>query len=397
MLAFIKEKISLWEYLKTVQKPIVLYGTGDGADKILARLQKESIQVRDIYVSDTFARGQIFRGYAVKKISDLQTTMEQLIVLIAFASERPEVLEKFHELADVQEVYAPHVPLFQNEKVVSAAWLREYEYQLQQVYERLADEFSRRVFASILNYKLSGKLNYLQECTSLRRNDIDSLFHFDGSATYVDLGAYDGDTVEEFLNLTRGCFHRIYAVEPDSKNFVKLQKRIIALLQQYPNVSQSEEGSLVYSWKGMEVICICAGVWSQTGQKILFGNGGRQSTLVSDCMQEKNGKMAYRTGQKEKRGQVVALESVDHLLRNDPADYIKYDVEGVEAEALQGTVKHLVKSSRGRLPQLLIAAYHHDEDIFKLPLLLWQLQPEYEIYLRKHPYIPAWELNIFAR
>jgi hypothetical protein len=29
--------------------------------------------------------------------------------------------------------------------------------------------------------------------------------------------------------------------------------------------------------------------------------------------------------------------------------------------------------------------------------LLWKLQPEYKIYLRKHPYVPAWEINIFAK
>ena len=29
----------MWDYLKSVDKPIVLYGMGDGADKILNRLK----------------------------------------------------------------------------------------------------------------------------------------------------------------------------------------------------------------------------------------------------------------------------------------------------------------------------------------------------------------------
>jgi len=27
---------------------------------------------------------------------------------------------------------------------------------------------------------------------------------------------------------------------------------------------------------------------------------------------------------------------------------------------------------------------------------MWQLVPEYKVYLRKHPYVPAWELNFLA-
>ena len=45
MLPFIKEKNTLWEYLKTAGKPVVLYGTGDGADKLIARLEENGIVI----------------------------------------------------------------------------------------------------------------------------------------------------------------------------------------------------------------------------------------------------------------------------------------------------------------------------------------------------------------
>ena len=93
----------------------------------------------------------------------------------------------------------------------------------------------------------------------------------------------------------------------------------------------------------------------------------------------------------------MPVVSVDSFLQKDHADYIKFDVEGVEKEALEGAVQHLTPDCNGKLPKLLVAAYHHDEDIFTLPLLLWKLQPQYRIYLRKHPYVPAWEINIFAK
>ncbi len=46
---------------------------------------------------------------------------------------------------------------------------------------------------------------------------------------------------------------------------------------------------------------------------------------------------------------------------------------------------------------MLIAAYHFNEDIFDIPLLLHQLNPNYQIYLRKHPYVPDWEINFFVK
>ena len=110
-------------------------------------------------------------------------------------------------------------------------------------------------------------------------------------------------------------------------------------------------------------------------QNCLFSDsGGRQSTLL--------------TGQRH----IVQAVDIDTLLEDERVTYIKMDVEGAEMEALKGG-KEQIKRNK---PKLFIAAYHHDADIFLLPLFMWQLVPEYKVYLRKHPYVPAWELNFLA-
>ena len=366
MLPFVKEENTLWDYLKTVGKPVVLYGTGDGADKVIARLEKNGTAVSGIFASDEFVRGQQFHGFTVRKYSELLALRENVIVLIAFASELPEVLDRFYKLAEVHETYAPHVPVFSGDQTVTPEWIHKYEAELQTVYDRLADVASRETFAAVLNYKLSGKLSYLQECTTKRDDDLKELFSFGEEETYVDAGAYDGDTVQEFLNLSGHRYKKIFALEPDSKNFRKLTEFV--------------------RQNGLNTVsCLRAGVWSECGVLELNGNGGRQSTFRKS------------SGHKKVKTQPVDVVSVDSVLGNDHADYMKFDVEGVEKEALTGAAQHLVPDCNGVLPKLLIAAYHHDEDIFALPLLLWELQPDYKIYLRKHPYVPAWEINIFAK
>ena len=380
MLPFINEENTLWEYLKTAGQPVVLYGTGDGADKVLARLAETGVPVSGIFASDEFVRGQQFHGFTVRTYSELLALREKVIVLIAFASELPDVLERFYKLASVHETYAPHVPIFSGEETVTAAWIKKYERELQTVYERLADAVSRETFASVLNYKLSGRLSYLQACTTNRADDLKTLFSFGGEETYLDLGAYNGDTVQEFLQLTRGRYKKIVALEPDKKNFKKLTDF----------VRQNEL---------KHITCLQAGVWNDCGSLELTGNGGRQSTFwEADCSGFATQPLSQTCSMKKKiKKQQVTVVSVDAVLGNDRADYMKFDVEGVEKEALEGAAGHLVPDGNGTLPKLLVAAYHHDEDLFALPMLLWKLQPEYKIYLRKHPYVPAWEINIFAK
>ena len=393
MLPFIKEKNTLWEYLKTAYKQIILYGTGDGADKVLDRLADFGVPVSGIFASDEFVRGQQFRGFTVRSYSELLTLRENVIVLIAFASELSEMLERFYKLAQIHETYAPHVPVFDGDEVVTPEWIKKYKMELQTVYDRLADDVSRETFAAVLNYRISGKLSYLQACTTKREDDLQELFVFGEEETYVDMGAYNGDTVREFLQLTRGRYKKIIAVEPDPKNFKKLTEYV-------------RQNNL------QNVSCMQAGVWSEYGELELIGNGGRQSTFwkgsqaraakVSDktswTVQNRNNNLPQQSSVRKKvKTQIADVVSVDSVLRNEHADYMKFDVEGVEKEALTGAVQHLTPDCNGKLPKLLIAAYHHDEDIFSLPLLLWKLQPEYKIYMRKHPYVPAWEINIFAK
>ena len=85
----------------------------------------------------------------------------------------------------------------------------------------------------------------------------------------------------------------------------------------------------------------------------------------------------------------VPVNSIDDLAQGRAVSYIKMDVEGAEVQALEGGTKVIKEYA----PKMFVAAYHYDVDIFRLPILIWKLVPEYKIFFRKHPYVPAWELN----
>lgn len=353
MLDFITETNSVWQNMRRCGLPLVLYGMGNGADAVLGRMAAEGLTAAGIFASDEFVRGQNFRGFKVEHYSDIKARLENFAVVIAFASELPEVINRFKALASEHTVFAPHLPLYAGSEEVTKSWLKKYADRLQNVYNNLADEHSRKVFANVLNYKLSGKPEYLWQCETDRTEDLKQLFTFGKEESYLDLGAYDGDTVREFLQLTGGSYEKITAVEADRRNYRKLCTKTEGL----KNVQLIE-----------------AAVWNEDTELDFSDSGGRQSTLIN----------AHKR-------KVRALK-MDNLLQNEAVTYIKMDVEGAEKQALSGLEQH-IKSGR---PKMFIAAYHYDNDFFELPELLWQLCPEYKIYLRKHRYVPAWEMNFMA-
>ncbi|WP_405383771.1 FkbM family methyltransferase [Phascolarctobacterium sp.] len=358
MLDFMIEKQSVWENLKSTAKPIVLYGMGNGADKILDWCEANGVCVRGVFASDEFVRGQQFRGFTVERYAAVKERLgQELLVVIAFASELPEVLARFQELAKEQEVVAPHLPLFDEEETVSLAWLAKYETQLQQVYDKLADDWSRKVFACTLNYKLSGKISYLFACETQREQDIAELIKPASDEVYMDLGAYNGDTIQELGRLTNWQWRRVIAVEPDRRNCRKLR----ALVESAEN------------WQAPVAIHE-AGIWDEKTTLSFSDSGGRQSTFIGAVKRE------------------VPVTTIDKLAEECKPTYIKFDVEGAEVRAIAGGRRTIAECA----PKLFMAAYHYDVDLFRLPLLLWELVPDYKIYLRKHPYVPAWELNFIC-
>lgn len=356
MLDFIELQQDVWQRLQTTTKPVVLYGMGNGADKIVDWCENNLVKIDGIFASDDFVRGQSFRGHVVETYAQIKERLGDFLIVIAFASESPVVLANFKELAQKHETVAPHLPLFAGDEVVTLQWLAKHEKDLNEVYHKLADAQSRKVFAAALNYKLSGRIDYLFACETERAKDLQELFTWSEEEVYADLGAYNGDTVKEFLGLTGGKYKEIFAIEPDRRNYKKLKSFIEA--SELKNITAFERA-----------------IWNKVEAVSFSDSGGRQSTVVTD-----------------KPITVMGI-SLDAALGQSASTYIKMDVEGVELEALQGGAEQL----QAYEPKLFIAAYHHDNDFFTLPLYLWKLVPEYKIYLRKHPYIPGWEFNFLAR
>ena len=77
---------------------------------------------------------------------------------------------------------------------------------------------------------------------------------------------------------------------------------------------------------------------------------------------------------------------MDTLLK-DGVTFVKMDVEGNEAAAIEGGRDIILKHK----PKMLISCYHKSEDYFTIPLKVLEFNPDYKIYMRHFPSIPAWD------
>lgn len=341
--------VELWQYLKTVNKPIVLYGMGNGADKIIKVLEEKGISFQGVFASDGFVRDKYFHNH---KITDYKTAKEQfgdMIVLLCFGSERPEVIQNVKKIAREQELYAPDVPVI-GDGLFDSEYITNHRKELEAVYDLLADDLSKKTFENVIKFKLSGKIDYLLDCATNGNKPYNSFLHLGDSEHFVDLGAYNGDTVLDFLKRVN-TYQKITAVEADSKTFKKLLKNT-------ENIQN--------------ITCKNACISDFTG-KGLFGMLGGRNSNSSTLKAEAD------------------FITVDRLLEGNGATFIKMDIEGEELKAIKGAEKTI----RDYKPKMLVSAYHRNEDLITLPKAVLDINPNYKIYMRHFSALPAWDINYY--
>lgn len=350
-LDYFLEKQSSWELLGETSLPIFLYGMGDGALKILKQFEHFGISCDGIFASDEFVRGHSFAGYKVRKLSEIEAEHENFVIVLAFAAGYESLIERINSIAERHILVAPDVPVV-GEGLFTKEFLTENFEKFETVFGLLEDELSREVFCKTIEFKITGDIRLLNEITTLPAEAFENILKPQKDEVYVDLGAYNGDTVLEFIEQADGNYRKIYALEPDRRNFRKLLK--------------STENLVNFE-------AINAAGWSEDCSLFFSDKAGRQSAV-------------------SEKGLETAARSVDSVLDGGAASYIKYDVEGAEKHALFGSEK-TIKVFK---PKLTVAIYHRDEDLFELPLLIKSQNPEYRLFMRHFPYIPAWEINLFC-
>ncbi|MGB8265774.1 MAG: FkbM family methyltransferase [Candidatus Velthaea sp.] len=222
-----------------------------------------------------------------------------------------------------------------------------------------ADEPSRLEYVNQLRWRLHLDFAGLAEPVSYPIYFPKHLCPIRTDEVFIDCGAYDGDTVELFVEETGGAFKKIIALEPDPANFAKLRETCKDLLQ--------DAGRM-------------------TAYPLATGARNERLYLLAD------GSDAARIAGSADAG-VVEVESValDDFLADTVPTYVKMDIEGSEVATLTG-MKRIIREQE---PVLAICTYHLQNDLWKIPLLIHSINPNYRFFLHPHK-LEVWDLVCYA-
>jgi len=217
-----------------------------------------------------------------------------------------------------------------------------------------SDDASRNVYLAQLRWRLLGEFDALYHPVQHTMYFPPDLCALTGHEVFVDCGAYDGDSIRSFLDKTKNSFQRIYSFEPDPANFAKLEKE----------VSLRPEREFITLQR--------AAVGAHTGTVTFSGDGNEASSVG-------------------KGGMVVDCVTLDQVLAGTQPTYIKIDIEGAELDALNGARGMIQRYS----PVLAICSYHLQDHLWKIPLLIHSINPNYSFFLRPH-LVEGWDTVCYA-
>ena len=221
--------------------------------------------------------------------------------------------------------------------------LKQKVDHLESFYESLGDYRSKKTLYAIINNWYNYDFKNLSEVIERyfpHYFDID-LIPYVQDGVFVDLGAYTGDTIEEFVSVYGPLsYQKIYAYEITDESMKVLKETLVT----YPRVVYSQKA--VMDKTGYATLAV-HDVSSSSNQVFLGDEGTLAMTTLDDDIHEK-------------------------------ITHIKLDIEGSELSALKGAKRHLIEDK----PVLMISIYHGYEDLLRIWEYLESLKINYHYYLR---------------
>lgn len=242
---------------------------------------------------------------------------------------------KFNPIDEEFEVLEQRTDLLKN-NTSSFIWL----------YERLEDNWSKEILISILLNWENPNLSSLNHLLMGRRYS--HYFDYDIIQTtedevFVDLGAYIGDTLDDFLIMSNHQFKKVYCYECDPNNVAELSKKISLL-------------------GDSRIIMRNKAVGQSNGYVFMSENDiDHSNSRITSESESVNTEM-------------VCLD--DDI--SEKITFIKSDIEGYEYKAILGAKNHIINEH----PKLALSVYNGNYDITKIAELIYSLDPSYKFYLR---------------
>ncbi len=222
-----------------------------------------------------------------------------------------------------------------------AAVLKHHSYDFLWLYRRMEDSLSKRTLCAIIYNWVFGDTDELRAVKSIFSDYWEpDIFPDNKDDVLVDCGAFIGDSIEQYIKVYGDGYRKIYAYEIAKESYEKLcnnMRNMHDVECRYKGTGRTKAEMFVDSHD------------SYSGNHLCVEGGGL-------------------------RVEVVTLdEDIEETITT-----IKMDIEGAELDSLLGCERTI----REHTPRLAICIYHGYNDIWKIPLAIHEMYPDYHFYMR---------------
>lgn len=329
---------------KSKFKDIVFYGSGSNCIRCLELFRKEGRTLPKVI--------------CVSKLNENDEQIEGIPV-ISFE----DVLEKYTDhyilvtsVLYAKEIISNNLKNYNKEKILfkgaygseDLSGLKDFiiknQKKLLEIRSSLIDKKSKEMFMQILFSKATNDLDIYEKYYTPNQYFQEDILFLGENETFLDIGAFTGDTAKSFIEYCNGKYNKIICCEPDKENY----KYIEELQKSNPKIQLIKKGI------------------SNKAETLKLKTDSSSSVFI----EEENTNEDYVS---------IELDSIDNLIKEE-VTFIKMDIEGFEMNALHGAV-NTIKKYR---PKLAICIYHKYTDFIDIPKFINNLDLGYKFYVRHH-------------
>lgn len=346
-----EDNTGILEKMKSQKLPLIIWGGGSLAYSVRRLLRREGLSITACWI-DCCKRGERIDGIPVMELDEIHQKYGRVNVVCGHS--RYELADDVkNKYAFIEEVYCLVNVCYGQWKAITYDFVESHVNEYFKTYELLEDEKSRECMIAYLNCKLNEDYRYLLPCCGEKagyfRNPFFKMTEYED---YVDVGAYDGDTIREFLG-TVSSYNNLYALEPEKDSYAKLVE--YGKREGLKNIFYFPYGS----WK--------------------------EDTFL--CFEENEESSGIGTGEGD-----LQVYRLDTLLANKRVTMIKINFLAGVAETLQGAAGILKEQK----PKLAVTVGFDEWGMIRIAQAIKELNPDYKIDLRYAASMPA-RLILFAR
>ncbi len=330
-------------------RPVIIYGAGELGNWYFNELKR--LQIPVAAVCDTYKAGKPLPA-GLGNIQSLSEALEKYpsaFIIIASFSFYDEIKASFPPDLPEDQVCSLHGLLLTYRPASVGGAYRNYLIEHLDAFnwlaENLADDLSRKTFREVILGRINGDITCFRRVMQPDEYFPSDLVQLQQDEVFVDVGSYNGDTIQVFLEKTNRNFKKIFGFEPNQEQYDQIHRT-------YPDMLA--QGRLVLFQK-----CL----WDSKETLYLVENGAG----------------SYLSTEAGKKDFVVETTALDDCIM-EPVSFIKMDIEGSELKALKGA-KNLICKYR---PVLAICVYHKKEDLVEIPGYIHSLGLGYRYHLRHH-------------